>query len=35
MTPELALFLYGLTFVVEFGVWLYRVIRPSAGTIFA
>lgn len=35
MTPELALLLFGLTFVAEAALWLYRAIRPSAGPVFA
>ena len=35
MGRALALLLYGLTFVAEGLLWLYRQLRPSAGPVFA
>ncbi len=35
MTPELALFLYGLTFLAEGLLWLWHRLRPNHGPVFA
>lgn len=35
MTREMALFLYGMTFVVEGLMALYRWLKPTAGAVFA
>lgn len=34
MTPELALFLVGVTYVAEWLYRLYRLVRPNAGPVF-
>lgn len=35
MTPEMALFLYGLITLAELLHRLYRLVRPNAGAVFA
>ena len=35
MTPEMALFLFGLTYVAEALLWLARKLRPNLGPVFA
>lgn len=35
MTPEIALFLLGLTYVAEWALRVYHWLRPNAGPVFA